>query len=115
MPGGENTLFRPARAFGAPQTTCTGSPVTGIDHADAQPVRVGMLLGRDDLRDDERRERLGLVLDCLDLEPDHGQLVDDLVSAPSVSRCSLSQERVNFMDVTRCPKIEHGNSRNTRS
>ena len=26
VPTGENTLFMPVRAFGAPQTTCTGSP-----------------------------------------------------------------------------------------
>ncbi len=26
VPGGENTLFMPVRAFGAPQTTCTGAP-----------------------------------------------------------------------------------------
>ena len=26
VPGGENTLFMPARALGAPQTTWTGSP-----------------------------------------------------------------------------------------
>ncbi len=27
VPGGENTLFMPVRAFGAPQTTCTGAPL----------------------------------------------------------------------------------------
>ena len=26
VPGGENTPFMPARALGAPHTTCTGSP-----------------------------------------------------------------------------------------
>ena len=50
----------------------------GIDHAHAQPVGVGMLLRLDDARDDERREQLGLVLDALDFEPDHGELVGDL-------------------------------------
>ena len=68
----------PVRAFGAPHTTCTGSPAAGIDHADAQPVGVGMLLGLDHARDGERRELFALVLDALDLEPDHGQLVGDL-------------------------------------
>ena len=52
--------------------------VAGIDHADAQPVGVGMLLRLDDARDDERREKLCLVLDALDFEPDHGELVGDL-------------------------------------
>ncbi len=78
VPGGENTLVMPARAFGAPHTTCTGVAVAGIDHADAQPVGVGMLLGLDDPRDGERRKLLRLVLDVLDLEPDHGELVGEL-------------------------------------
>ena len=51
----------------------------GVDHADAQPVGVRMLLGRDDIRDRVRRKRLGLVLDRLDLEPDARQRLDDLV------------------------------------
>ena len=51
----------------------------GVDHADAQPVGVRMLLGRDHARDGERRQRLALVVDVLDLEPDHGELVDELV------------------------------------
>ena len=37
-----------------------------------------MLLRFDDARDDERRQQLGLVLDALDLEPDHGELVGEL-------------------------------------
>ncbi len=49
----------------------------GVDHADAQPVGVRMLLGRDHARDRERREQLGLVVDALDLEPDHGELVGE--------------------------------------
>ncbi len=51
----------------------------GVDHADPQPVGVGMLLGRDDARDGERRQRLAAVDDVLDLEADHGELVDDRV------------------------------------
>ena len=50
----------------------------GIDHADAQPVGIRMLLGLDHARDGERRELFAHVLDALDLEPDHGQLVGDL-------------------------------------
>ena len=34
-----------------------------------------MLLGGNDACDGERRQRLGLVLDILDLKPDHGELV----------------------------------------
>src|SRR3954469_520868 len=86
VPGAENTLTRPARAFGAPHTTCTGglaapgstvqkrrpahplhrrAAVAGIHHADAQPVRIGMLLGRNHPRDGERLQLLRLVLDVL--------------------------------------------------
>ena len=50
----------------------------GIDHADAEPIGIRMLLGLDHARDDERRKRFRLVLDALDLEPDHGQLVGEL-------------------------------------
>ena len=48
-----------------------------VDHADAQAIRVRVLLGGNDRGDDERLEQAGLVLDVLDLEPDHGELVDD--------------------------------------
>ena len=41
-----------------------------------------MRLRLDDARDCERREQLGLVLDALDFEPDHGQLVGDLGKRP---------------------------------
>ena len=51
----------------------------GIDHAHAQPVGIRMLLGRDHARDGERREHLAPCPDALDLEPDHGELVGDLV------------------------------------
>ena len=52
--------------------------VAGIDHADAQAIRIRMLLGRNHPRDRKRRQRLRLVLDVLDLEPDHGELVGEL-------------------------------------
>ena len=51
--------------------------VADVDHADAQAIGVRMLLGRDHRGDHERLEQAGLVLDALDLEPDHGELVDD--------------------------------------
>jgi hypothetical protein len=52
--------------------------VAGIDHANTQAIGVRMLLGRDDAGDRKRRQRLRLVLDALDLEPDHGELVGEL-------------------------------------
>ena len=52
--------------------------VADVDHADPETVRVGVLLGGDHVGDDEGLEQRRLVLDVLDLEPDHGELVDDL-------------------------------------
>ena len=49
----------------------------GIDHADAQPVGIRMLLRLDHARDGEGGKLRRLVLDLLDLEPDHGELVGD--------------------------------------
>ena len=96
-PGGENTPIIPARALGAPQTTCTGSPLpvstmhtrsrSAFGCCSAETTRA-MVNGASALR---------LVLDPLDLEPDHGELVDDRGrAARRSSRCSLSQARVNF-------------------
>ncbi len=54
-------------------------PVAGIDHADAQLVGVGVLLCRDHVGDRERGQRLGGIVDRLDLEPDPRQRLDDRV------------------------------------
>ena len=79
VPGAENTLTSPARAFGAPHTTCTGAaPLPVSTMHTRKPIRIGMLLGRNHPRDRERRKRLRLVLDMLDLKPDHGELVGEL-------------------------------------
>ena len=86
MPGGENTDFMPVRALGAPQTTCTGSPDAGVDHAHPQAVGVRVLLGRDHIGDRVGRQQLGRVLDALDLEADLGQRLDDRSSGAVVSR-----------------------------
>ena len=71
--------------------------VAGIDDAHTQPVGIRMRLGLEHARDAERRERLALVLDALDFKPDHGEHLGDLAERPIVSRCSLSQARVNFI------------------
>ncbi len=103
-PGGANTLVMPVRAFGAPHTTWTGSPVAGIDHADAQAVGIRMLLGLDDARDDERREQLRLVLDALDLEPDHGELVGELAERPVGVEMLLEPGEGEFHDRCAFPR-----------
>ncbi len=50
----------------------------GVDHADAQPVGVGVLFGLDDARDDETPAAARRVLHAFDLEADAGQRLDDL-------------------------------------
>jgi hypothetical protein len=67
---GEHALHAGARV-GRAAHDLHGRAVAGIDHAHAQAVGVGMLLGLDDMGDDrEGRQRLRLVLDALDLEAD---------------------------------------------
>ena len=50
-----------------------------VDHAHAQAIGVGVLLGGDHLGDAVGGERLRLVLHALDLEADAGERLDDLV------------------------------------
>ena len=75
--GGENPLHAGARI------RCTTNDlnrlaVADVDHAHAQPVSIGMLFRRDHRSDHERLEQICLVLDVLDLKPDHGEPVHDL-------------------------------------
>ena len=51
----------------------------GVDDADAQPVRVRMLLRLDHPGDGEGAKRLRLVLDVLHLEPNHRELAGERV------------------------------------
>src|SRR5262249_3940274 len=54
-----------------------GRALSRVDHAYLQPVGVWMFFRRDDPRDGEWGELFGLVLDALDLEPAHGEAIDD--------------------------------------
>jgi len=58
--GRREHAFMPARAFGAPHNHLNGIARSGVDHAHAQPVRIGVLLGGNHPRDGERRQRLRL-------------------------------------------------------
>ena len=51
--------------------------LAGVDHADAQPIGVRMLLRRKNLHDPERRKGRRPVLDAFDLEADDVELADD--------------------------------------
>ena len=80
LPGRANTPFMPVRAFGAPQTTETGT-LAGIDRADAQAVGVRVLHRLDDVGDAERRQRR-TGSPRLELQSDAGQRVGDAASQP---------------------------------
>ena len=79
--------------------------VAGIDHADAQAIRIRMLLGRNHPRNRERRQRLGLVVDMLDLKPDHGELVGELFQRLVGVEMFLQPGEREFHDAiaSRCP------------
>ena len=77
MPGGANTAFMPARAFGAPQTTWTGAPAPMSTMHTRRRSALGCFSAETTDAIDQRLELRRLVLDVLDLEPDHGELVDD--------------------------------------
>ena len=76
-PGGTNTPFMPARALGAPHTTCTGSPAPVSTMQTRRRSALGCCSAEITRRDRERCEQLAPVRHALDLEPDHGELVDD--------------------------------------
>ena len=104
VPGGENTLIRPARAFGAPQTTCTGAPPSPVSTMQTRRRSAfGCCSAEITARDGERRQRLGLVLDVLDLEPDHGELVGELFQRLVGVEMFLQPGEREFHDATVLP------------
>ncbi len=96
-PGGTNTPFMPARALGAPHTTCTGSPApvstmhtrsrSAFGCRSAEITRA-MMNGASIL---PRSATLSTS------SPIMVSLSAIAASGASVSRCSLSQARVNFI------------------
>src|SRR5215831_6498948 len=101
VPGGENTPFMPARAFGAPHTTCTGSPdpvstmhtrsLSALGCGSAEITRA-MVNGA---------SALALFSTLSTSRPIMVSLCTMASSGWSVSRWSLSHERVSFMAVPR--------------
>ena len=76
--------------------------VLGIDRADPQPVGVRVLARLAHVGDAEGGQRGARVVDALDLEAEHGEPVARCRSSDaSVSRCSLSQDSVNFIATAR--------------
>src|SRR5262249_19492366 len=96
-PGGTKTPFMPARALGAPHTTCTGSPA---------PVSTTQTRRRSALGCCSAEITRAMVNGASSLlrsptfstsSPIMVSLSTIAASGASVSRCSLSQARVNFI------------------
>ena len=78
-PGLATATVWPAATLGAPQTICDGVLLADVDDADAEPVGVGVLVGLDDLADDEVLKRGdAVVLDSLDLGAGHRESLGEL-------------------------------------
>ena len=95
VPGGENTLISPARIRRAADDLHGSATVAGVDHVDAQPIRI-RCCSAEITRDGKRRQRLRLVLDVLDLEPDHGEPVGELFQRLVGVEMFLQPGEVNF-------------------
>ena len=80
VPTGANTAFMPACTLGAPHTTsATSLPVSTRQTRSRSALGWRAHLGHDG--DPERRQVGAAGLDRFDLEPEHRQLLDDLVEA----------------------------------
>ena len=76
--GGREHAFHAGPCIGGATDDLNRFAVADVDHADAQAVRIRVLLSRYDRRNDKRLEQARRIFDVLDLEADHGELVDDL-------------------------------------
>ena len=97
VPGGENTLTRPARAFGAPQTTCTGAPPSPVSTMQTRRRSAFGCCSAEITRAMENGDSaLALSSMFSTSSPIMVSLSASFSSGSSVSRCSFSQESVNF-------------------
>src|SRR5690242_18206333 len=98
VPGGENTLTRPARAFGAPHTTCTGAaPLPGSTMQTRRRSAFGCCSAEITRAMVNGASSLALSSRLSTSSPIMVSLSASFSSGSSVSRCSFSQESVNFI------------------
>src|SRR5437899_1141846 len=98
VPGGENTLTRPARAFGAPQTTCTGAaPLPVSTMHTRRRSAFGCCSAEITRAIESGASAFALSSMFSTSRPIMVSLSASFSSGSSVSRCSFSQESVNFM------------------
>ena len=97
VPGGENTLTRPARAFGAPQTTCTGAPPSPVSTMHTRRRSAFGCCSAEITRAMENGASAFALSSMFSTSsPIMVSLSASFSSGSSVSRCSFSQESVNF-------------------
>src|ERR1035437_9240974 len=98
VPGAENTLTRPARAFGAPQTTCTGAPPSPASTMQTlKRSALGCCSAEITRAMVNGASAFALSSMCSTSSPIMVSLSASFSTGSSVSRCSFSQDRVNFM------------------
>src|SRR6266545_1536885 len=98
VPGGENTQTRPARAFGAPQTTCTGAPPSPVSTMHTRKRSAFGCCSAEITRAIENGASAFALSSMFSTSrPIMVSLSASFSNGSSVSRCSFSQESVNFM------------------
>src|SRR5215510_10391125 len=96
-PGVENTPFMPVRALGAPHTTCTGSPLPVSTRHTRSRSALGCCLASTTRAMVNGASALALSSMRSTSSPIMVSLSAMASTEASVSRCSLSQAKVNFM------------------
>src|SRR3954471_6074424 len=98
VPGAENTLISPARAFGAPHTTCTGAVPSPVSTMQTRRRSAFGCCSAEITRAMENgASALALSSMLSTSSPIMVSLSASFSSGSSVSRCSFSQESVNFI------------------
>ena len=97
VPGAANTAFMPARALGAPQTTCTGAPLPVSTMQTRSLSALGCFSAEMTETTLNGASALALSSTRSTSSPIMVSLSTILSSGSSVSRCSFSQESVNFI------------------
>src|SRR5215813_5656714 len=98
VPGGENTLINPVRAFGAPHTTCTGVPPSPVSTMQTRRRSAFGCCSAEITRAIENGASCFALSSMLSTSsPIMVSLSASFSRGSSVSRCSFNQESVNFM------------------
>src|SRR6516165_9686639 len=105
-PGGTKTPFMPARAFGAPHTTCTGSPLPLSTMHTRSRSALGCCSAETTRAMEKGASNLPRSKTFSTSSPIIVSLSTTAASGASLSRCSLSQASVNFISSPAQPSRE---------